>query len=252
MKKDTSWGNVATWYAEHVASEDSYHRKVVLPNLTRLMQLKPGVRVLDVACGSGYFANEFHAAGADVQGVDISGELIQIARTHSHKDITFFVAPSHTFPEVVDVSVDIITIILAIQNIQDVKETLAECSRVLKPNGRMYIVMNHPVFRIPQASSWEWDEKNKQQYRRIDAYLTEKKVPIAMHPGSDPTEQTVSFHRPLQYYMKLMGNAGFAVTRLEEWISHRQSEPGPRQKEEDRMRKEIPLFMMLELSKKAS
>lgn len=249
MKKDTSWGNVATWYAEHVASEDSYHRNVVLPNLLRLMVLKSGMRVLDVACGSGYFANEFQAAGATVCGIDVSPELIQIARTHSHSDIEFTVAPAHAFPEIKDESIDIVTIILAIQNIQEVKETLAECSRVLKNDGKILIVMNHPAFRIPGGSSWGWDTETKKQYRRIDEYLSERKVSITMHPGDDPSEKTISFHRSLQYYMKLIGNAGLAVTRLEEWISHRTSEVGPRQKEEDRMRKEIPLFMMLECTR---
>jgi ubiquinone/menaquinone biosynthesis C-methylase UbiE len=248
-KKDTSWGNVATWYAEHVASEDSYHQKVILPNLTRLLALSEGKRVLDVACGSGFFANEFHKAGAEVRGLDISPELIALAKEHANPAIGFIVAPAHAFPEIKNASVDIVTVILAIQNIAEVKEMLEECSRVLVPNGKMYIVMNHPAFRIPKASSWGFDEVAKKQYRRIDQYLTEIKIPIAMHPGADPSEETVSFHRPLQYYMKLIGNTGFAVTRLEEWISHRISEQGPRRKEEDRMRKEIPLFMMLELKK---
>jgi ubiquinone/menaquinone biosynthesis C-methylase UbiE len=250
MKKDTSWGNVAAWYAEHVASDDSYHRNVVLPNLTRLMALSKGKQVLDVACGSGFFAHEFHKTGAIVSGVDISKELIALAQEHADPSISFVAAPAHSFPHIKDGSIDVVTIILAIQNIAEVKETFAECSRVLAPGGKMYIVMNHPVFRIPKATSWEWDEKNKKQYRRIDQYLTEMKIPIAMHPGSDPSEETVSFHRPLQYYMKLIGNTGFAVTRLEEWISHKTSEQGPRQSEEDRMRKEIPLFMMLELVKR--
>jgi hypothetical protein len=35
------------------------------------------------------------------------------------------------------------------------------------------------------------------------------------------------------------------VTMLEEWNSHRKSEPGPRAKAEDLARKEIPLFLCL-------
>ncbi len=69
-----------------------------------------------------------------------------------------------------------------------------------------------------------------------------------MHPGKGDNEVTVSFHRPLQYYVKLARAAGFSISRLEEWISHKSSEAGPRKKEEDRIRKEIPLFMMIEFS----
>ncbi len=249
MKKDTSWGRVAQWYGEHVSGEESYHQKVILPNLLRLMEIKSDTSVLDLACGSGFFTEEFRKAGATARGLDISPELIALAKKQYSLGAQFAVAPAHAFPEVKAESVDLVTLILAIQNIREVKETLAECSRVLKKTGKMFIVMNHPAFRIPGGSAWGWDEKAGKQYRRIDQYLSEKTVPIAMHPGAKPDEKTVSFHRPLQFYMKLLRGAGFAATRIEEWISHKESEKGPRQKEEDRMRKEIPLFMALEFVK---
>jgi ubiquinone/menaquinone biosynthesis C-methylase UbiE len=246
--KDTSWGNVADWYAEHVVGEDSYHRNVVLPNLLRMMNMTSGMHVLDVACGSGFFANEFKKAGARVTARDISEELILLAQKQ-YPGIDFAVAPAHKLADIEDQHVDALTIILAIQNIREVKETLLECSRVLKPGGKLYIVMNHPAFRIPGGSSWGWDTEKNIQYRRIDEYMSEKKVPIVMHPGSNPNEKTISFHRPLQFYAKLIGSSGLAISKIEEWISHRKSEEGPRQKEEDRTRKEIPLFMVLEVIK---
>jgi SAM-dependent methyltransferase len=125
-----------------------------------------------------------------------------------------------------------------------------ECSRVLKTGGRFFLVLNHPAFRVPKASSWGWDEKDRVQYRRIDAYLSEAKVPMQMHPGSKPGSYTLSFHRPLQFYMKALRKAGFLLESLEEWNSERKSEPGPRAKAEDKARKEIPLFLTLIAVKK--
>jgi hypothetical protein len=109
----------------------------------------------------------------------------------------------------------------------------------------IYVVLNHPAFRIPKASGWGWDEQAKIQYRRIDRYLSESKTEIDMHPGEKRGERTISFHRPLQYYVKALGKAGFSVAALEEWNSHKHSEPGPRAAAEDRARKEIPLFLCL-------
>jgi len=60
---------------------------------------------------------------------------------------------------------------------------------------------------------------------------------------------TMSFHRPLQVYFKAFAKAGLCVTRLEEWASHKTSDSGPRKAAEDLARKEIPLFMCLELKK---
>lgn len=243
-KKDTSWGGVADWYEKHLSEDDSYHATVILPNLLRLIDPKQDDNILDLACGTGFFSKAFSDAGAHVIGVDIGAELVEKAKTYAPK-AKFAVAPAHKLPMIESASIDKISLVLAIQNIKEVKETLTECKRVLKKDGKLFIVMNHPAFRIPQGSSWEWDSSGK-QYRRIDQYLLEKTVQIAMHPGKKPGETTVSFHRSLQYYFKLLGNAGFAVTRLEEWISNRTSEVGPRKKEEDRLRKEIPLFLFLE------
>lgn len=248
MKKDTSWGKVADWYQGYLSDKDSYHSQVVAPNLLRVMEIKPREKVLDLACGTGFFSELFHAQGAEVVGVDIGKELIALAQKNASKDITFIVSAAHTLTGVEDNSIDKIACVLAIQNINEVQETIAECKRVLKPKGKVFLVMNHPAFRIPGNSAWQWDEAQKKQYRRIDAYLSEKAVEIVMHPGSKPDEKTISFHWSLQYYVKLARTHGFVISRLEEWISHKSSEKGPRQQEEDRMRKEIPLFLLLELT----
>jgi ubiquinone/menaquinone biosynthesis C-methylase UbiE len=144
------------------------------------------------------------------------------------------------------------TIVLALQNIENLQGTLSEIARVLKPGGRLVFVLNHPAFRIPQRSDWGWDDKNATQYRRIDSYISDDRVKIDMTPGEKDDKKkkfTVSFHRPLQVYFKAMNKAGLAVTRLEEWVSHKKSQEGPRAAEEDRMRKEIPLFVCVECRK---
>ncbi|MBX4210401.1 methyltransferase domain-containing protein [Candidatus Parcubacteria bacterium] len=249
MPKDTSWGAVSEWYDSYLESEeDSYQKKVILPNLLRLMDIKKGQAILDLACGSGFFTREFQKAGARVIGSDISKELLKIAARDSDKSITYVQAPAEKLPFQRE-QFDSISLVLALQNIRGVKESIEECNRVLKSKGRFFTVLNHPAFRMPKGSSWGFNTKDGKMYRRIDYYMKEAEVPISMHPGEGKKETTVSFHRPLQYYTKFFSKSGFVITRLEEWISHKKSEPGPRQKEEDRIRKEIPLFLALELTK---
>jgi ubiquinone/menaquinone biosynthesis C-methylase UbiE len=245
MKRDTSWENVAEWYHGLLEGDkDSYQRKVILPNSLRLLEIKKGQIVLDLACGEGFFPGHFKAAGASVIGVDASSKLIEIARKNN-PEIKFHIAPAHKLGFLKNSSVDSIAIILALQNIENAKEVLSECRRVLKEGGKLLLILNHPAFRVPKESSWGWDEAGKTQYRRIDEYLSESKVKIQMHPGSDPYSRTVSFHRPLQYYFKLLKNTGFCALSLEEWTSHRRSQPGPRAKAEDKARHEIPLFLSI-------
>jgi len=256
MKKETSWGEFANWYDELLKEEGTYQKELILPNLLRLLEIKKGELVVDLACGQGFFAREFQKTGARVVGVDISKELIEIAKKNSPKEIEFKISGAHNLSFLSDKSAEAIVIVLAIQNILNVQMVFEECARVLKDSGRLAIVMTHPAFRVFKASSWGWDplteltagEKGV-MYRRIDTYLSESKDKIQMHPGDNPGAYTLSFHRPLQYYFKALNKAGFSVGKLEEWNSHKKSQPGPRAKAEDKARKEIPLFLFLEAAK---
>lgn len=248
MKKDTSWNRVAGWYDELLKNDDSYQAQVIMPNLLRILDIKKDENIFDLACGQGYFSNLFSRYGANVVGSDLSKKLIDTARKNSDKKIEYHISPAHNAQFLKDNSIDTIVIILAIQNIENVNEVFKECKRVLKKTGRMIIVLNHPMFRVPKGSDWYFNDGI--QSRLVGKYLSESKVMIDMTPGEKNEKKkikTVSFHRPLQYYMKLLYKNNFGISRLEEWISHKKSEKGLRQIAEDKARKEIPLFMCIEV-----
>lgn len=246
----TSWGNVAGWYDRVVNDQDSYQSRVILPNILRIMAPKRGDRILDLACGQGFFSHALAAEGAHVTGVDIAPELIDIARTHALHNQEFYVSSADDLRTFRDRTFDAALCVLAIQNIEKMGLAFREAGRVLKLGSRFVIVLNHPAFRVPGKSSWGFDERAKTQYRRVDEYMSESRAAIDMHPGQEKAKElTYSFHRPLQVYSKTLANAGFAIARIEEWMSHRESEKGPRQQAEDKARKEIPLFMCLECVK---
>ncbi len=247
--KSTSWGGVADWYDGVVEHQDSYQKTVVLPNLLRMMKIKSGDRIFDIACGQGFFARAFASAGAHVVASDISSELIAIAQKSSASEIDFHVASANECEFIAAESIDTITIILALQNIERVAPVMSAAVRALRHGGKMFLVLNHPVFRNPGKSAWGWDEKTRTQFRRVDEYLTEKKQAMQMHPGADPTNVTFSFHRPLQLYVKHLARVGCAVTALEEWVSDRVSTKGARSAAENKSRAEIPLFMCIEATK---
>ncbi len=260
QNKDTSWNKVADWYDELLKNDDSYQAKVIIPNLLRVLDLKKGEQVYDLACGQGYFANVFAHEGANVVASDLSKKLIETAKKDSKpvrphegaggEKVLFYITPAHRAQFLKDGSIDTIVVVLAIQNIENVNEVLIECKRVLKKDGRIVFVLNHPAFRVPQASDWHFE--NGVQSRIVSKYLSESKLAIDMTPGEKNLKKkisTISFHRSLQYYVKLFSKNGFAITRLEEWISHKQSGTGPRQNAEDKARKEIPMFMCIEIKK---
>src|SRR3989338_185688 len=246
----TSWEKVSTWYNNLLeTSEDSYHKQVILPNVLAMLDIKKGEKMLDLACGQGFFAREFLKKGALVAGVDISPSLIEFARKNSPKEIDFRVSSADDLREFANGIFDKIAVILSVQNIENIQTMFTECQRVLKKRGVMVLALNHPAFRVLKHSSWGWDDTTKTQYRRIDAYLSAATVKIDMHPGQEQKKKTVSFHRPLQYYVNALAANGFGVIGLKELISHKKSQRGPRSQAEDRIRKEIPLFLVVKAMK---
>lgn len=249
MKKPhpTSWESVARWYDELLSGDDTYQAKVIAPNITRLLPPQ-GKKILDIACGQGFFSKIYATGGADVLGIDISSELIKRAKEGETNNLHFEVSPANNISVAQDNSFDGALIVLALQNIKEMAETIKEAYRALKVGGTFIIVLNHPFFRIPQESSWGFDEEKNVQYRRVDAYGSNFSIDVDMTPGNQKGSQKVftkSFHRPLQDYFKALSSAGFSVVGLEEWISHKKSEKGPRAKAEDTSRKEFPMFLTI-------
>ncbi|MFM7604594.1 MAG: class I SAM-dependent methyltransferase [Prosthecobacter sp.] len=241
----TSWEKSADWYDRIIGERGSeLYQTVVIPGALKLLNVKHGDRVLDLGCGQGVFCRAMAQKGADVTGVDASPTLIQKAKAYPVRPPIRYLARDAA--HIGDLGLfDSLSAILCVQNMEKLDDVTAAASRALKPGGRMLWVMNHPAFRIPRQSSWGFEDERKLQYRRLDAYSSELSIPIVMHPGKHDSESTVSFHRSLENLTKFGFAHGLVINGIEEWHSHKASQPGPRARAENRARKEFPLFLAL-------
>lgn len=233
----TSWQGVSKWYNKIVGEEGHYyHQHVVIPGVIRLLQIKNGDSLVDLACGNGVLRRNIKN-NIEYLGVDISRNLIDEAKRMTREG-KFMVAD---VSKKIDYNgnFDFATIILALQNIKDFGGVIKNAANLLKKNGKLIIVLNHPCFRIPRQSSWEIDKNNKLEYRRINRYMSPLEVPIGVGGNI-----TWSFHNPISAYFKELKENGFVIENLEEWTSDKTSMGGAK-KMEDRARVEFPLFMTL-------
>lgn len=252
IEQKTDWNNVAHWYDDYLKGDDTYQAKVIAPNLLRILNVDSKHRVLDVASGQGYFARLVANTGATVVGVDSSSDLVERAALQANTNESYRVGNVETLPSMKLGEFDSVFSVLAFENIKHIAKVMDGISDCLKHDGKLVLVLLHPSFRIPQHSDWGYDMKRGVQYRKTEKYLSEVSIAIDLAPfksGKKEKITTTTFHRSLQWYMKTFRNAGFTITNLEEWISHKKSEVGPRQAAEDNARKEIPLFMAIELRK---
>lgn len=95
---------------------------------------------LDVACGTGDMMLELLKQGADVTGVDLSEEMLAVAkRKTAGWQPAYQVADAEHLP-FVDASFDAVTCAFGVRNFVHLEKGLGEMVRVLKPGGRMAIL----------------------------------------------------------------------------------------------------------------
>jgi ubiquinone/menaquinone biosynthesis C-methylase UbiE len=259
VNRPTDWGEVAQWYDQVQNAQGSdFHREVIFPKMLKLLGLTEQSRLIDIASGQGAWCRLVAPKIAKVVGVELADELLKLAKKYpvEGKPVRYVRADAREFSQPLvklepGVKFDRATCVLAIQNISPIGPVFAELAKVLEAGGVFVMVMMHPCFRGAKESHWGFDEQANTQYRRVDRYLMPRKHPIVAHPGKADLTYTWTFHRPIEAYVRELAKHGFMVSALEEWASHKESQPGKRAAAENRARDEIPMFMAIRAVKTA-
>ena len=121
-------------------------RKVV----TSIIGPKPGLKILDIAAGTGSSTRPLVDADADVTALDFSAGMIEIGRKR-HKDIKFVQGDALNLPFEENVF-DVTTISFGLRNTSNIDSALKDSLRVTKPGGKIVIAeFSHPsnsIFRF--------------------------------------------------------------------------------------------------------
>src|SRR2546426_1344253 len=157
---ESEWGSdsriaaVRRWHEKSVASR---HDQSVL--LLDGADLRPGLRVLDLACGAGTPAlAEARRVGprGNVVGTDTSEAMLSLAREYAQEEglanAEFRVADAGALP-FEDGSFDRVTSGFGAMYFPDLSRAIAESFRVLRPGGRLTWLawgpVGHPFFLAP-------------------------------------------------------------------------------------------------------
>jgi ubiquinone/menaquinone biosynthesis C-methylase UbiE len=242
-----NWDSSENWYSACVGEKGHYyHQSIVLPNALRLLGKVHSL--LDLGCGQGVLARHLPEQ-VDYWGVDQSETLIRSAKKMSNRG-EWIVEDATADVELKKKDFDAACFILSLQNMEEGAKAIQTASRHLKKKGKLLLVLNHPCFRIPRQSHWGVDEKMKLQYRRLNGYMSQMKIPIQTNPSQKTSPLTYSYHHPLSDYALWLQKAKLSIHSIEEWCSDKKSE-GAKAKMEDRARKEFPLFLAILAVKEA-
>lgn len=111
--------------------------------------LEPGMDVLELGCGSGYFTRELIKTGARITAIDISPDLLELARRAAPDPNVTFLAENAYAMSFADSRFDAVIGISVLHHLE-IEKGLAEVFRVLKPGG--IICFTEPNMMNPQIA----------------------------------------------------------------------------------------------------
>jgi SAM-dependent methyltransferase len=213
--------------------------------------ISPGMRVLDVACGTGNLAIPAARAGAVVTGVDIATNLLEQARERAHQEgveVQFDEGDAEALPYP-DGSFDLVVSAFGAMFAPRPEIAAAELVRVCRPGGQIAMANWTPggfvgqMFKVtaahvppppgvPPPTLWGDEATVRERLRDGVAELTATPVRIPMKlPFSVP--EAVDFHiiyfGPMQRAFSLLPEDAQAALRrdLEEiWARHNRATDG--------------------------
>ena len=114
----------------------------VADHVVRVGRIRAGERVLDIACGTGNTALMARARGAVVTGLDLTPDLLAIARTRGaeqgYDDITWTEGDAENLP-FPDGAFDVVVSSCGLMFAPDQRKAAKELARVTRPGGRIAI-----------------------------------------------------------------------------------------------------------------
>jgi SAM-dependent methyltransferase len=120
--------------------------------VVRSLGIKPGMTVLDLCCGDGYFTGPIaHIVDGDVYGVDLDPILIDRARAELERNATsvlgMICADARDLEHILPGKVDFVLIANTFHGVPDKTELARAAAAVLRPAGTLAIVNWQPLPR---------------------------------------------------------------------------------------------------------
>ena len=204
----SEWDGHARWWQEKFTDGvDPEYSEQIIPIVTQ--HLEGRERVLDVGTGEGQIARALARAGAETVGLDLTMAQIRTARERDGGPV-YALAQSDRLP-VCSGSFDGAVVCLVYEHIDALEESLAEVARVLRPGGRLALILNHPLFQTPNSGLIvDHMIDPPETYWRVGAYLHETATVEEVDKGVH-----VRFvHRPLSRYINQMVAAGIDLVAM--------------------------------------
>jgi 2-polyprenyl-3-methyl-5-hydroxy-6-metoxy-1,4-benzoquinol methylase len=216
------WNGNARWWDARMGEGNDWHTRLIAPTVNRLLDLRSGESVADLACGNGLLARDMARQGVRVLACDFSAEFLDCARTRSseYADRIEYRLMDLSDPQQLaalgTAQFDAAVCNMAIMDMAAITPLLAAVRRAVRAGGRFVFSILHPCFNTNGTRLIaECDDVLGVHYAvRVDRYLglePESGIGILGQPAPH-----YYFHRPLSVLLAACFAAGFVVDGFEE------------------------------------
>jgi SAM-dependent methyltransferase len=140
-----SYDEFAAEYSER-AAVGAYNALYDRPAVLEVAGDVAGLRLLDLGCGPGLYAEQLAERGAAVYGIDQSPEMVRLASERVPPPAQFRVHDlNQPIDWMADESFDIAVMALVIHHLDARRVVLSEAYRLLRPGGRLVVSTHHPT-----------------------------------------------------------------------------------------------------------
>jgi SAM-dependent methyltransferase len=193
----SAYDEMGPGYQRH-AADSAYNAHYDRPAVLAALGPVGGCRVLDAACGPGFYTQELLARGADVTAFDASPVMVDLARKRTANRVQIDRAVLGGPLPYPDGTYDLIVCALAIHYADDRSAAFAEFCRILRPGGALVVSTQHPTI--------DW-------LRKGGSYFEVRLETDVWHTPSG--DQPVRFWRePLSALCAAATDAGFLIERV--------------------------------------
>ena len=219
---NAQWEAIANDYDARVGDDgNSFHRELIRPSTLRLLDPKPGERILDVACGNGVFSRYLARLGVNVVAFDYSPKMIAFAKERCAaftESISFSIADATDYEQLMVLGAgqrqpfDKIVSNMAVMGLPDIQPLFRAAYELLKTDGIFVFSVTHPCFQTPGRSFTE-DGTGLITYNYIEQQRYSYQI------LADNEKSAYHWHRSLQNLLGVCFAAGFVMDGLEEPVN---------------------------------
>jgi SAM-dependent methyltransferase len=231
-----AWDANAAYWDQRMGEGNAFVEQLIWPVARPLLDLRPGVRVLDVACGNGLYARRLAAAGAEVVACDFSAPMIARAQARGmppYGSIDYRLLDATDRTALLGLGrggFDVVICMMALFDMSDIDPLMQAVPELLVPGGRFVFSIMHPAFNsmftVPMAEEEDREGELVTTFAvKVRGYLTSK-VARGLALRDQPVPQ-VYFHRPLHTVLGAGFSAGMMLDALEEPAFSAGSPQGP-------------------------